>query len=355
MKLIKYIFIASLVSMMAVSCDKGLDPIEQVNPKPDAAAPDVVINYPVEGKPFVSPDEIATITFKVLATDDAELKSVVLILDGTEIASFTSFMDYRRLDLKYDYNNMTEGAHVFTVNVLDLLDNSATATVNFNKVTAPVYNPLAGEVLYLPLDGFNLDLISGNEVGIVGSPGYAEGKVNECYAGAPDSYMTYSSAGMTTGKEFSVAFWYKINAVPPRGGIMAISPVGDSRSVGFRMFHEPSGTEQAVGLNFGDGTAEVWMNPFVKLATDQDWTHIAISIATDTARIYVNGEIAPLNGKVATTGIDWTGCDGLTIASGAPNFMYWDHFSDNSLYDEIHIFNRAITAAEVQSFYNVKK
>jgi hypothetical protein len=349
-----------MVLMMAVSCDKGLDPIEQVDPKPDATAPEVVINYPVEGKPFVSPDEVATITFKVLATDDVELKSVVLILDGAEIASYTEFIDYRRLDLKYDYSNMTAGDHVLTVNVEDLTGKTATTTVNFSKVTAPTYTPLAGEVLYFPLDGFNLDLISGNELTVVGTPGYAAGKVNDCYQGAADSYMTYSSAGLTTGKEFSVAFWYKINADPLRAGIMAISQptdpnAADVRFYGFRFFRENSGAEQNIGLNFGDGVAEVWMNPFIKVAPDADWIHIAISIATDTARVYVNGEIAPLNSKIATTGISWTGCDGLTIGSGMPNFIYWEHFSDLSLYDEIHMFNRAITADEVKGFFEVKK
>jgi hypothetical protein len=360
MKIIKYIFIGTLVALMAGSCQKGLDPIESVNSKPDASAPGVVINYPVEGKPFVSPDSLATITFKVLATDDVELKSVVLILDGTEIASFTSFMDYRRLDLKYEYDNMLAGDHVLTVNVLDLTDKAATTTVNFSKITAPPYTPLAGEVLYFPLDGFNLELISGTEINFVGAPGYAEGQVNDCYQGATDSYMTYSSAGLTTGKEFSVAFWYKINAIPDRAGIIAISQptdinATDVRFYGFRMFREISGADQNVGVNFGDGTAEVWLNPFVKLAPDADWVHIAISIATDTARAYINGVPAPLNPKIATTGMSWTGCDGLTVASGMPNFIYWLHFSDLSLYDEMHFFNRAISAEEVQGFYAVKK
>jgi hypothetical protein len=54
------------------------------------------------------------------------------------------------------------------------------------------------------------------------------------------------------------------------------------------------------------------------------------------------------------TPIDWTGCNSLSIGSGMPNFVYWLHFSDLSLYDELHIFKRAITAEEVQNFYNVK-
>jgi hypothetical protein len=44
----------------------------------------------------------------------------------------------------------------------------------------------------------------------------------------------------------------------------------------------------------------------------------------------------------------------MTLGSGMPNFIYWEHFSDLSLYDELHMFNRAITAAEVQALYEEK-
>jgi len=355
MKLIKYITLFALVSLLAVSCEKGLDPIEPVSPKPDAADPTVVINYPIAGKPFVSPDEVATITFDFIAEDDAELKTVTLDLDGTVIEQFTEFMDYRRLDLEYDYDQMTEGDHTFTVSVEDLTGKTATASVNFKKITAPVYDPLDGEVLYLPLDGYLLDLISGNQMTVIGTPGYETGKLNDCYAGAVDSYLSYPSTGLL-GDEFSVSFWYKINPEPARGGILAISAEGDSRNTGLRMFHENSGNNQNVGLNFGIGATEIWMNPFVTLPPGADWVHIAISISATKATIYVNGAIPETNGEMELeAGLDWTGCTSMSIASGEPNFTYWDHFYDTSLYDEFHLFTRAITADEVMDLYNVKK
>jgi hypothetical protein len=45
----------------------------------------------------------------------------------------------------------------------------------------------------------------------------------------------------------------------------------------------------------------------------------------------------------------------MTIGSGAPNFIYWDHLSDRSQYDEMHFFTRTLTAEEIQNFYAVKK
>lgn len=355
MKIIKYIFICSLVTVLAVSCEKGLDPIIPVAPKPDQSVPTLVINYPVEGKPFVSPDEPAKIAFKLVATDDIELKSVVLQLDGVEIASFTQFKDYRRLDLNYDYD-LAAGDHTLFVTVTDLTDKNVSGTVNFSKITAPVYAPLDGEVLYFPLDGYYLDLISGNAVTLVGAPGFATGKVNDAYAGATDAYMTYPTAGVT-GSEFSLSFWYKINAVPDRAGIVAISPPTDianpDRTKGLRLFRETDGINQKIGINIGIGDIDVWMNPFITVPPDEDWMHIAISISTTHAIVYVNNAIAQET-DIASK-IDWTNCSSITIGSGEPNFIYWLHFSDLSLYDEMHFFTRAITAAEVQSFYQVKK
>ena len=59
MKLIKSIFILSIIAMLAASCEKELDPIIKVNPQPDADAPTIAINYPIQGKPFISPDPAA--------------------------------------------------------------------------------------------------------------------------------------------------------------------------------------------------------------------------------------------------------------------------------------------------------
>lgn len=341
--------------MLAASCEKELDPIIKVNPLPDADAPTIAINYPIQGKPFISPDPAAVLTIKVLAVDDVELGSVVLTMNDTEILRQTSFKDYRRLDLNYNYANVVDGDYTLKATVTDLTGKSATTEVTFTKITAPVYDPMDGEVLYFPLDGYYLDLISGDELAVVGAPSFVAGKVNDCYAGAPDAYMTYSST-LVKNQEFSVAFWYKINADPQRGGIMSIGPESDDRTVGFRMFHENSGNMQNIGLNFGIGTMEVWLNPFVQVATDNDWIHIAVSISKTHATVYVNGEVAPGTSEVDIEApIDWTGCtDQMSIASGAPNFVYWEHFSDNSLYDEIHFFKKAITADEVLHLYSVK-
>lgn len=355
MKIIKFLFITSLVLVLAGSCNNGLDPIEPVVPHSDQEPPTIQINYPIAGKPIVSPDSVATVIFNVLAVDDVELQSVTLELDGSQIYYKTSFLDYRRLDLNLSYDNITDGNHTLVATVYDKTDKSATTSLIFTKITAPPYTPMDGEVLYFPLDGYYLDLITGDAFNVVGSPGFATGKINDGYAGATDSYLTFPN-DLLLGTEFSVAFWYKINAVPDRAGIIAISPPTDAttmdRTSGFRLFRENNSGKQNIGLNIGIGSTDVWMNPFITVPNDNDWMHIAISISVSHTSIYVNG--ASVLEKDLTAGISWANCTQITVASGQPNFIYWLHFSDLSIYDEIHFFNKAITAEQVQSLYSRK-
>jgi len=354
MKLIKYLFICSLITVLAVSCEKGLDPIIPVSPKPDVSGPTLVIEYPVEGKTIRSPEEVATITIKLVATDDIELKSVNLQMDGTEIVSYTSFKDYRRAFIEFDYNNMTDGDHTLTVTAIDLTDKSITQTVNFRKITAPVYVPLDGEVLYFPFEGDYIDLISGNAATPVGTPGFAAGKLYDAYAGAADAYLTYPSAGII-GDNLSAAFWYKINAIPDRAGIFMISPpttiVLQDRTKGLRFAREADGTKQKFWFNIGNGTVDSWFVP-PSFDVIDDWIFIAFTVSESHVTIYINGEIS-VEGDYEGP-INWNDCSSISLMSGAPNVIYWDHLSDLSLIDELHIFTRVISAAEVQSLYAIK-
>jgi hypothetical protein len=338
--------------MLAVSCKKGLDPIKEVAPGPDLLPPDLTITYPEAGKTVRSSDEVATINIKLVASDDIELQGITLAMDGTQFGSVTSFIDYRRIVLDYPYKSLNDGDHVLLVTAVDMTGKSTSRSVSFKKITAPPYVPMPNEVIYFPFDGNYYNLITGSEASVTGTPSFVSGKVGDAYKGAADSYVQYPSNEIST-PEFSVAFWYKLNPDPKRGGIISISPPGDLRTSGFRFLREDGGTQMKFGINFGIGTDEVWMNPFMTIDPTDEWMHFAITISATTATIYVDGDV--IMEKTDLTGpIVWTDCPSMTIASGEPNFTYWEHFSDLSLFDEMHFFTRAITAEEVQKLYNVK-
>lgn len=346
MKNIKIIIASLLFLLFAAACNEGIDPITAVAPGADASAPVVTIKYPTEGVKIQVPELLATINIQFEVTDDIELKSISVLMDGTELTSYASFKDYRRAVEQYTYNKVSNGAHTLTIKATDLGGKVTNTSVKFEK--KPPYTALyAGETFYMPFDGDYVEKISFKAATIVGTPGFAGTGLKgvNAYAGAADSYLTFPLAGLT-GTEFSAEFWVKLNASPDRAGIISISPAGEDRTKGLRFFREGSATEQRFKLNVGTGAGETWNDGGIVKASNTDWVHLAFTVSQTTCTVYINGAVAT---SVPTSTIDWTGCSSISIASGAPNFAYWDHKSDQSKFDELRFFNKALTQTEIQN------
>lgn len=354
MKLYKLLFIGVL--LFAYGCKDGyLDAITAVNPGPDETAPVVTINYPLEGSEIKVFETVTSVNIDFKVTDDIEVKSITLSMDGSELANYTEFKDYRNVFEEYLYDALTDGDHTLTITATDGDGKTTTESVNFSKVP-PYIKKYDGEVFYMPFDGDDIELVSVTYPTEVGNFGYAgEGKVGgNAYAGAADSYLTFPASGLMNN-EFSAVFWMKINAVPDRAGILVIGPTDEAnpdaenlRTSGFRFFRENAGGMQRFKLNVGTGASESWfdggaaadVNP-----NNDEWVHMAFTISGTDATVYING--APV-AQGSISGIDWTGCDIMSIMSGAPHFTGWGHLSDESYMDELRIFNKALSQSEIQ-------
>lgn len=358
MKTIRYTFI-SMLALLMIACESGIDPITPVVPGPDETTPAVTINYPLEGTLIRVREEVTPINIQVDATDDIELASVIISLDGTELGTFTDFKDYRHAIISLNYPTLSNGAHSLTVTANDLSGKSTTKSVHFEKV-APYVPEYDGETFYMPFDGEWLELISITNANKIGNLSFADGKVQKAYAGAPDSYLTFATKDESNGinllgSEFSAAFWYKLNVSPDRAGILVIGPEDpanpaamNNRNHGFRFFREGSATKQTFKLNVGNGTSDSWFDGgnAASLSQTGEWVHIAFTISDTWCAVYFNGEVVK---EGAFSGISWTGCDVLSIGSGAPRFTGWNHLSDQSLIDELRLFNKALTQTEIQN------
>jgi len=345
MKTLKYISAFLMAIVFAVSCNEGIDPITFVSPGTDATAPVVTVKYPTEGVKIQVPELLASINIQFEVTDDIELKSISVLLDGAEITSFAEFKDYRRAVKSYTYDKVSNGIHVLTIKATDLGGKVTNKVVNFEK--KPPYEAVfPGEIFYMPFDGDYMEKISFKTATSVGTPGFAGAGLKgvNAYAGATDSYLTYPTTGLLSA-EFSAAFWVKLNATPDRAGIISISPTGEDRSKGLRFFREGSATEQRFKLNVGTSTGEVWNDGGIVKAPTTDWVHLAFTVSKTSCVVYINGAVV---GTAPCGTIDWTGCDVMSIASGAPNFSYWNHSFDKSSFDELRIFNKTLTQAEIQ-------
>jgi hypothetical protein len=355
MKILKHISVGALSILFAFACDEGIDPISHVEPGPDEAAPTIAISYPVEGTKVQVKEDVAPLSIQFEATDDIEIQQVAFSLDGTEVGALSDFKDYRRAVQTFTYESLTNGNHSLVVTVTDLSGKNSSTTVNFEKV--PPYQPVFdGEIFYMPFDGDYMELVNIVTATKVGSPAFTDASVaGKAYAGAADAYLTLPTTGITT-TEFSAAFWYNLNGAPDRSGILTIGPpdpnlpaTPNNRKSGFRLFREGSATNQTFKLNVGDGAADSWFDGGAAASRNPattDWVHLAFTISNSQVVVYIDGEIVS---QGAFSGVDWTGCDVLSIASGAPRFMEWGHLSDQSIYDELRIFNKALTQEEVQA------
>lgn len=339
------------------ACDpEGIDPITPVDAGPDQTAPVVEISFPANGSVIQVLEVVTTVNVQFEVIDDIEIANISVLLDGNEIAAFSEFLDYRRYVAEFTYDEVGDGSHILKVVATDVSGKVTEAEVEFTK--EPAYVPLYdGEVLYMPFDGDYIDLVNIERPTKVGNPGFAgEGFVGlDAYKGNTNSYLTYPTANLNLTSEFTAVFWMKVNATPDRAGILVIGPpdaanpeAQNNRTQGFRFFRENAGGMQRFKLNAGTGAGDAWFdggaNADVDSTVDQ-WHHFAFTITGTKNTVYIDGNVVS---EGAFAGIDWSDTDVLSIMSGAPRFTGWNHLSDESLMDELRIFNRELSGTEIQ-------
>ncbi len=350
----KYFIALFTLSTVFLSCDNGIDKITAVSPGDDSGAPIVTVVRPANGFEIQVPEAITSVNIEFKVQDDIEVSLIKVKFNGEEIASFNDFLDYRIVNRAFTFDNVPTGSHVLTVEATDIAGNVTISTTNFSK--APPYTPLfRGETFYMNFDGSYSDLVTNKDATEVGGPGFtSDARVGiNAYRGAADSYLTFPTAGLL-GNEFSASFWYKMNDVPNRAGIFTIGRVPEDvtpannnhRNFGIRFFRESRAGRQSFRLNVGNGTTAVTALPpaTADLPTGTDWVHFAFTITPTKAIIYLNGEVI-IDRDI--TGLDWTGCDIMSIMSGAPRYTWFNHFSDLSFMDDLRLFNTVLTPSEI--------
>ncbi len=336
--------------MACASCSNDLDSIKKVAPGEDTAAPEVTIQYPSEGTVLRVVEDVTDININCDVTDDIELKKIEVALDGTSIKTVETFTDYRRDNVRFNYDKITSGDHTLSVTAEDLTGKKTTQTVNFSK--AEPYRPkFDGEVMYFPFDGSYIELISVTEATAVGSPSFGgEAKMGlNSYVAAENSYITFPASRITANKTCSFTFWYKLNMTPDRGSLLVL---GDNdqgptqeRSHGFRIFREAAGVDQKVKANVGTGSSDSWCDGIT--LSNSEWKFIAVVISETQVSLYCDAEL--IASASLPEAIDWTNCNELTVLSGGQSFSYWGHAHDASMMDELRGFNKALSLEEIQA------
>lgn len=197
--------------------------------------------------------------------------------------------------------------------------------------------------LYLPFDGDYTEQVSGQNIEVIGNPGFSDDAFagSGSYQGATDSYLSIPLVDL--GNEFSATFWYKRDPNSEKAGIITATD-DDDRNQGFRLFRENT---DLIKLNVGTVSGETW-NDGGNFGTESEWIHIAFTVSSSGTAIYFNGELVRLDTKDAPISVDWTNVEELVIGSGL-NFSGWGHNSDTSLIDEFRLYRIALTPEEIEA------
>jgi hypothetical protein len=208
----------------------------------------------------------------------------------------------------------------------------------------------AGGVMPLPLyawdfNGTTTDYVSGLvPTSIGGSPTYVAGKYNQGLnfpnsistgTSNPTNNVIYTvSLNATTG--FTFAFWVNFNY----GSVFAQVILAIGASNGGRLINVY--LDASNQLTCYDGSAPLNFPSFsFSIGT---WYHVSLVVVNGTRTVYINGQ-----SSTTTTTLTGTSPNRFILGGDLPSIA---NYSAWCSYDDLRIYNTALTAAQVQAIYN---
>ena len=176
------------------------------------------------------------------------------------------------------------------------------------------------------------------------------------FEGAGADEINAGIAASPTTEDLTLA-WWMIDNSPSYGTVMDKS-VTDS-GYGYDILIRPDDEDSPLRFRIGGWQSYGGWGTECRLPSgaydDGEWVHIVCTYdsATDTASIYVNGEL-PENGELnPKTGIAGEGgyCQGVNNVD-TPLFLRGGWESFDGVLDDVAIWDNALTAAEVMTVYN---
>ncbi len=197
--------------------------------------------------------------------------------------------------------------------------------------------PPAGMVSWWPGDGNASDIVDGNTGTIVGGATFTNGLVGQAFsfdAGLSSGITVPNSANLNPTGAITIDAWVKPFSFPNAFPTVVRKRIIDPQYL-------ISVTDQGEGhCNIGGA----WADPVGGVVPLNEWTHLACTYDRVAVRLYVNGvevAISPATQAIPVSS-DVLGI-GKLDGSTSRNF--------DGLIDEVEIFNRALSAAEIKAIF----
>lgn len=201
--------------------------------------------------------------------------------------------------------------------------------------------PSAGLVAWWPGDGNANDIVGPNQGTLQNGASFASGFVGPAFSfdGMDDFIEVPNSPSLMNAGPFTVEFWFKLNTT--------FDP-STATSPGFFS----KGFFDSINLANNDGRLEVRgpvprPNSITNTWLAGVWYHVAVTYDGTEYKIYVNGS---QEGGILSSHSILNNADNVAIGS-IPVFLPGP-VTINGLIDEMTMYNRALTASEVQATFN---
>ncbi len=220
---------------------------------------------------------------------------------------------------------------------------SFTVTINDTQLPLSCVTPPPTMVAWWPGDGNSNDIVGGNALSVgSGSSSFSAGKVGQAFRFTGTSFLTAGNPAALAITDTNVTIDGWINPTAnPAPGVGAIY-FGKSQNLAndyllMYLF------DQLIGIvkTSGGETTVITTNTFVPPVGQ--WTHIAMSYDGGTIRLYVNGV---QTGTAAKTGNISNSGSPFVVGGRAGQFLY------NGLVDEVEVFHRTLSGAEIKGIFD---
>jgi hypothetical protein len=310
-------------------------------PPSDTTAPTTTMATPANGS-TVS----ATATVSANASDNVGVAGVQFRLDGANLGAEDTTAPY---SVSWNTTTATNGAHILTAVARDAAGNQATSsgvTVTVSNTTAPPPPPnqtaglVAAYAFNAGAGATAADTSEKQNTGTIsGAQWVAEGRYGAAlrFDGVDDIVRVTDAASLDLTSGMTLEAWVRPTALSGWRTVI-MKEVGGGLAYTLYAHDDapkPAAYVRIAGKSASDaasGTAGLPLNT---------WSHLAATYDGTTLRLFVNGaQVAsrPVTGSIVTSS------NPLNVGG---NSVWGEYFA--GLIDEVRIYSRALTAAEIQA------
>ncbi len=242
------------------------------------------------------------------------------------------FFTYDRQVPKMDF------AQVRTMNTAIIAGADGTGTGGPNPGPG---TPGADGIHFYPLDGTTEDAVGNSDATLVGGATFAPGKNGEGVAlNGSGQYVDTGAALLDTNGNYSAAAWVKLNKAD--GAFQTVVSQDGERDSAF--FLQYSGQDQRFAMSFPGVRALSPAKP-----NPGQWYHLTgvRDVVKGELKLYLDGELVATKSACS---LDATSTGNTVIGRAKFGGNQVDHL--DGTVDQVHVYDRALTDAEVRTLYD---